>query len=217
MSAVARKTVTIVFADIAGSTTLGEKLDAEAMRDILDRYFAEMRKVLERHGGTLEKFIGDAIVAVFGVPKLHENDALRAVRAAAEMRNALEELNRGIQRETSVRLDVRIGVNTGETVAGDPSSGQSFVTGDCVNVAARLQQHAALGEILLGEATYDLVREAVDAQAIEPLVVKGKVNALRAWRLHDVRPGTDRIPWSAGSSMAGRGLELEHRRGWLGE
>jgi len=217
MWAVTRKTVTVVFADIAGSTSLGEQLDAEALRDILDRYFAEMRQVLERHGGTIEKFIGDAIVAVFGVPKLHENDALRAVRAAAEMRNALEELNRGLQRETSVRLDVRIGVTTGETVAGDPSSGQRFVTGDCVNVAARLQQHAALGEILLGEATYELVREAVDAQAIEPLVVKGKVNALRAWRLQDVRPGTDRIPWPADTSLVGRDLELDHLRDWLEE
>lgn len=217
MSAVLRKTVTVVFADIAGSTNLGEQLDAEALRDIMDRYFADMRKVLERHGGTLEKFIGDAIVAVFGVPKLHENDALRAVRAAAEMRIALETLNRSLELETGTRLDFRIGINTGEAVAGDTIDGQRYVTGDCVNVAARLQQHAASGEILMGAATYERVRDAVEAVPTEPMAVKGKAAPLRAWRLARVQPGTDRIPWAAETAMVGRDRELGEMRDRLEE
>jgi class 3 adenylate cyclase len=146
-SGVVRKTVTVVFADISGSTSLGERLDAEAVREIMDRYFEEMRLTLERHGGTIEKFIGDAVVAVFGVPNLHENDSFRAVRAAFDMRSALNELSNALEQEAGVRLEARIGVNTGEVVAGDPSGGQTFVTGDCVNVAARLQQNALPGEI----------------------------------------------------------------------
>ena len=217
MSAVLRKTVTVVFADIAGSTGLGEQLDAEAVREILDRYFAEMQHVLKRHGGTIEKFIGDAIVAVFGVPKLHENDALRAVRAAAEMRLALDGLNRSFEQESGIRLDLRIGINTGEAVAGETSSGQRYVTGDCVNVAARLQQHASPGEILMGKATFELVRESVEAQVTEPLMVKGKSSPFRAWRLERVRPGTDRLPRPTDIAMVGRDSELAEIRRCLDE
>jgi len=118
-----RKTVTVVFADVTGSTALGERLDAEALRGILNRYFAEMKAVLERHGGTVEKFIGDAVVAVFGVPTVHEDDALRAVRAAVEMREALTGLNEELESERGVALRARAGVNTGEVVAGDPTRG----------------------------------------------------------------------------------------------
>jgi class 3 adenylate cyclase/tetratricopeptide (TPR) repeat protein len=217
MSAVLRKTVTIVFADIAGSTDLGERLDAEVVRDILDRYFAEMQHVLERHGGTIEKFIGDAVVAVFGVPKLHENDALRAVRAATEMRLALDTLNRGFEQESNIQLDLRIGINTGEAVAGETVSGQRYVTGDCVNVAARLQQHASPGDILIGQTTFELVRDAVEAQATELLMVKGKSSPLRAWRLGRVRPRSDRIAATTDTAMVGRNLELDELRHGLDE
>src|SRR5207245_6609876 len=121
-------------------------------------------------GGTVEKFIGDAVMAVFGVPQLHEDDALRAVRAAGEMRAALPELG----------LQARIGVNTGEVVTG---TRERLATGDAVNVAARLEQAAAPGEVLLGEATVRLVREAVEMEAVPPLVLKGKAEQVPAYRL----------------------------------
>src|SRR5438477_2603551 len=162
MSAEVRKTVTVLFADVTGSTALGEQLDPEALRRVLSRYFEEMRAVIESHGGTVEKFIGDAVMAVFGIPLVHEDDALRAVRAAAAMRERLAALNEELERERGTRLEARIGVNTGEVVAGDSSEGQRFATGDAVNVAARLEQAASPGEILIGETTRLLVRDAVE-------------------------------------------------------
>src|SRR5919204_1340491 len=153
-----RKTVSIIFCDLAGSTALGERLEAEALRGAVSAYFAAMREALERHGGMVEKFIGDAVMAVLGVPELHEDDALRAVRAAHDMRVALGELNDELERRWQLRLRVRIGVNTGEVVAGDPGQGQAFVTGDAVNVAARLGQAAGPREIPLSGPTPHLVR-----------------------------------------------------------
>jgi class 3 adenylate cyclase len=153
-----RKTVTVLFSDVAGSTALGERLDPEATRRVLGRYFDEARAVIERHGGAVEKFMGDAVMAVFGIPTVHEDDALRAVRAADELRTALEELN---EKSPGVRLETRTGVNTGEVVAGD---GEAPVIGDAVNVAARLEQSAAPGEILIGAATRNLVRDAIEAR-----------------------------------------------------
>ncbi len=137
-----RKTVTIVFSDLKGSTNLGEALDTEALREVLNTYFREMQAVLERHGGRVEKFIGDAIMAVFGLPRLHEDDALRAVRAAHEMQARLRSLNEELDRRWGIRLENRTGVNTGEVVAGDVTTGQRLVTGDAVNTAARLEQAA---------------------------------------------------------------------------
>src|SRR3954471_22923668 len=132
-----RKPVTVLFADLVESTRLTRQLDPEALRHLLLSYFGAMQSVVERHGGTVEKFIGDAVMAVFGVPVVHEDDALRAVRAAAEMRAALPEL----------KLLARIGVNTGEGVTG---TAERLVTGDAVNVASRLEQAAAPGTVLLG-------------------------------------------------------------------
>jgi class 3 adenylate cyclase/tetratricopeptide (TPR) repeat protein len=149
-----RKTVTVVFSDLKGSTPLAERLDTETLRDVLNQYFNTMRAVLERHGGTVEKYIGDAIMAVFGLPRLHEDDALRAVRAAAEMQQELVRINAQFEEIYGVRLENRTGVNTGEVVAGDVSVGHRLVTGDTVNVAARLEQSAPTMEILLGETTY---------------------------------------------------------------
>ena len=140
--------MTVLFCDVAGSTALGEKLDPEALRLILASYFERMKAIVEYHGGTVEKFIGDAVMAVFGVPGLHEDDALRALRAALEMRDAFPEL--GIQG--------RIGVTTGEVVTGTE---ERLATGDAVNVAARLEQAAEPGEILIGDETYRLTRDAV--------------------------------------------------------
>jgi class 3 adenylate cyclase len=181
-----RKTVTVVFCDVAGSTALGERLDPETVRIVMTRYFARMRQALEAHGGTVEKFIGDAVMAVFGVPVVNEDDALRAVRAADEMRRSLAALNEELERERGASIATRIGVNTGPVVAGDPSGGQNVVTGDTVNTAARLEQAAAAGEILIGEATFELVRDAVEVEPVDPLALKGKADDVPAYRLVSV-------------------------------
>jgi class 3 adenylate cyclase/tetratricopeptide (TPR) repeat protein len=178
-----RKTVTVVFSDLVGSTSIGESMDSESLRELLHRYFEAMQAVLERHGGTVEKFIGDAIMAVFGLPKLREDDALRAVAAAFEMQSALAELNDELERGWGVRLANRTGVNTGEVVAGDVTEGQRLVTGDTVNVAARLEQAAGAGEVLLGELTYRLVRDDVKVEPVAPLDLKGKAEPVPAYRL----------------------------------
>jgi class 3 adenylate cyclase/tetratricopeptide (TPR) repeat protein len=203
-----RKTVTVVFSDVSGSTALGERLDPEALRHVMARYFEETRDVLERHGGTVEKFIGDAVMAVFGIPTVHEDDALRAVRAAAEMRESLASLNAELEHERGVRLEIRTGVNTGEVVAGDPSQRQSFATGDAVNVAARLEQAAEPGEIVLGESTYRLVRDAVHAERVEPLALKGKAEVVAAWRLVGVLEGVPPFARRFDSPLVGRIDEL---------
>ncbi|HEU4451363.1 MAG TPA: adenylate/guanylate cyclase domain-containing protein [Gaiellaceae bacterium] len=201
-----RKTVTIVFSDLKGSTSLGEKLDSESLRELMTRYFEGMRVVLERHGGTVEKFIGDAIMAVFGLPKVHEDDALRAVRAAAEMQRTLVELNEELERDWGASLATRTGVNTGEVVAGDPRAGQRLVLGDAVNVAARLEQAAGEMEILLGALTYRLVRDAVEVEAVEPLDLKGKSKPVPAYRLVTVKP--ERAREGAIVPLIGRESEL---------
>ncbi|MGH2922141.1 MAG: ATP-binding protein, partial [Gaiellaceae bacterium] len=203
----ARKTVTVVFCDVTGSTALGEQLDPESLRRVMSRYFDEMQAVVARHGGTVEKFIGDAVMAVFGVPVLHEDDAVRAVRAAAEMRERLAELNDELERDWGVRIEVRTGVNTGEVVAGDASGGQRFATGDAVNVAKRFEEAAPAGEILLGEPTYRLVRAAVEVEAVEPLELKGKGEPLAAYRLLSVEAGAPGRARRLDSPMVGRERE----------
>src|SRR5919198_2547099 len=130
-----RKTVTVVFADVTGSTALGGRLDPEPLRQMMSRYFAEMRAVLEHHGGTVEKFIGDAVMAVFGIPTLHEDDALRAVRAAGEMRDTLARLNDELERDWAVRIETRTGLNTGEVVAGGPPPRGAPRNGDAGDTA----------------------------------------------------------------------------------
>ncbi len=203
-----RKVVTIVFADVTGSTALGERLDPEALRRVMGRYFDEMAAVIESHGGTVEKFIGDAVMAVFGIPRLHEDDAVRAVRAAIGMREALASLNTELEREHGEGLAARIGVNTGEVVAGDPSAGQRLVTGDAVNVAARLEQAAAPGEILLGEPTFRLVKDAVEVEPVDALALKGKEERVPAFRLLDVSAGAAGHERHLDSPMVGRAKEL---------
>jgi class 3 adenylate cyclase/tetratricopeptide (TPR) repeat protein len=205
-----RKTVTVVFCDVTGSTAMGERLDPESLRRVMSRYFVEMRAALERHGGTVEKFIGDAVMAVFGIPAIHEDDALRAVRAAAEMREALEVLNKELERDHGVSLAARIGVNTGEVVAGDQSD--TLVTGDAVNVAARLEQAAEPGTVLIGEETLRLVRDAVVAEPMPPLEVKGKSKPLAAFRLVEVTAGVAGLARRLDSPMVGRERELARLR-----
>ena len=187
-----RKTVTVLFCDVTGSTRLGESVDPEAVRALLARYFEQMKTIVERHGGTVEKFIGDAVMAVFGVPVVHEDDALRAVRAAAEMREALPEHG----------LQARIGVNTGEVVTGTE---ERLATGDAVNIAARLEQAAQPGEVLLGAETLRLVRGLIEAEPMERLELKGKAEPVSAYRLRAVRAAAER---RLDTPMVGRETEL---------
>ncbi len=204
----ARKTVTVVFCDVTGSTNLGERLDPESLRRVMSRYFDEMKTALESHGGTVEKFIGDAVMAVFGIPVLHEDDALRAVRAAQEMRERLDRLNEDLERERGVRLLNRTGVNTGEVVTGARDAGQSLVIGDAVNVAARLEQAAEPGEILIGDTTYRLIRDAVHTEPLEPLALKGKEQPVKAHRLLDVPETAPDAARRLVSPMVGRDRQL---------
>jgi class 3 adenylate cyclase/tetratricopeptide (TPR) repeat protein len=191
-----RKTVTVLFCDVSGSTALGESRDPEALREVLARYFVRMKKIVDSHGGTVEKFIGDAVMAVFGVPSVHEDDALRACRAAIEMRDALPELG----------IDGRIGVNTGEVVTGTE---ERLATGDAVNVAARLEQLAQPGEVLIGAETLRLVRAAVEVGDGRPLVLKGKKAPVLAYVL---AAASGEIERSFATPMVGRERELQGLR-----
>ena len=208
-----RKTVTIVFSDLVGSTAIGERLDSESLRAVMSRYFDVMSEELERHGGTVEKFIGDAVMAVFGLPHLHEDDAVRAVRAAAGMQAALAGLNAELDARFGVTLQNRTGVNTGEVVSGDPAAGQRLVTGDAVNVAARLEQAAGTNEVLIGPLTRDLVEAVADLEPVEPLTLKGKSEPMPAFRLAGVR-ASSAAP-AAASPLVGRAEELATLRAEL--
>ena len=200
-SASVRKTVTVVFCDLVGSTAMGDGADPEVLRGQMAQYHRQLKTILELHGGTVEKFIGDAAMAVFGLPSAHEDDALRALRAAVEMRSAVGTLG----------FEVRIGINTGEVVAGE---GETLVTGDAVNIAARLEQAARAGEILVGELTERLVRDAVRTDRLEPLVVKGKAAPVTAYRVLEVDPHLLPVR-RADAPFVGREHELEQLRAAL--
>jgi class 3 adenylate cyclase/tetratricopeptide (TPR) repeat protein len=185
--------VTVLFCDVVGSTALGESVDPEALQGLLARYFERMSAIVESHGGTVEKFIGDAVMAVFGVPVAHEDDALRACRAAVEMRGALPELG----------IEGRIGVNTGEVLTGTE---ERLATGDAVNVAARLEQAAEPGEVLIGARTLGLVGPAVETGAERSLDLKGKSDPVAAHPLLAVRDEAER---SHAYPFVGRERELQ--------
>jgi DNA-binding SARP family transcriptional activator len=215
-----RKTVTILFADLVDSTELGARLDPEVLRGVLDSYFALVRGAVERHGGIVEKFIGDAAMAVFGIPTLHEDDALRAVRAASELRDSLAELSEKVAGDHGIPLQVRVGLNTGEVFVSGAGSDDSFATGNAVNIATRLEQAALPGEILLGEATYRLVRHAVEGDPVDPVDLGGALGRASAFRLGGVgevaRPlgaaafvgRTDELAWL---QAAFAGVQAERR------
>jgi class 3 adenylate cyclase len=188
-----RKVVTVLFCDVVGSTALGESVDPEALQGLLARYFERMKGIVESHGGAVEKFIGDAVMAVFGVPVAHEDDALRACRAAVEMRDALPELG----------VAGRIGVNTGEVLAGTE---ERLATGDAVNVAARLEQAAAPGEVLIAAETLALAGAAVEVAKERLLELKGKSESVPAHLLVAVREAPER---SHASRFVGRERELQ--------
>ncbi len=203
-----RKLVTSVFCDLSGSTALAERVDAESVFELMRSYYEVAREALERHGGVVEKFIGDAVVGMFGVPQANEDDALRACRAALEIQERVANLNR----ELEAGIGVRIGVNTGEVVAGEATRREMFavgnvvVLGDSVNVAARLEQAAAPGDALIGEATFALVRDVVIAAPVAPIVAKGKSSPLVAFRLLGLAHRNEQR--GASAALIGRGAEV---------
>ena len=175
-----RKVVTTLFCDLVAFTAMSEAADPEDVDSILGDYFARSTKVIESHGGTVEKFIGDAVVGVFGVPVVHEDDPERAVRAGLRLLEALEVMTR----PDDTPLQARVGVNTGEALVRldvDPGSGRGFLTGDAVNVAARLEAAAPPGGVVVGQLTQELTQRAIVYEELEPLALKGKKQPERAW------------------------------------
>lgn len=200
-----RKTVTVLFCDVSGSTALGERLDPEGFRPVMRRCFDTARAVIERHGGTVEKFAGDAVMAVFGVPVLHEDDALRAVRAAAGLGEEIAVLNTELEAGFGVTVSVRTGVNTGQVVVGVEGR---LATGDAVNLAVRLEQAAGPGEIVIGSQTWRLVRDAVAAEPLEPLRLRGKSEPVIAFRLLQIRSDVDPRARRGAAPLVGRASQL---------
>ena len=180
-----RRLVTVLFADVTGSTALGESVDPETLRSLLARYFAIGRDVVESHGGTIEKFIGDAVMAVFGLPVAHGDDADRALDAALELRDRVRD-----DPALGERLPIRLGVNSGEVVASrDAGAGDFLMTGDAVNVAARLQQAAEPWAIVVGERTVGAARAAFTFRSLAGITAKGKADQVAASELSDGRRG----------------------------
>ncbi len=202
-----RKVVTFVFADLQARREDGQPLAPDAARELVNRGFAVARDAVERHGGNVEKFVGDALAAVFGVPVLHEDDALRAVRAAVDLRAAVASLDHALAAD-GLRLSVRIGVNTGLVVAGAATEGFNLVTGDAVNTAARLEQAADDGGILLGESTLALVRESVEVAPAKALSLKGKAQPVPAHPLLRARDAGELVA-RGGSLLVGRDADLD--------
>ena len=202
-----RRLVSVLFADVVGSTALGDENDPEVVRTVLSRYFERVQRIVESHGGRVEKFIGDAVMAVFGVPRLHDDDAERAVRAGLAIRDSMAALNA----DASLSLEARIGVNSGEAVAAVDERDQLMVTGDVINVAARLQQGAAPGEVVVGDLTQRLTRSAIDYRPRTPMDARGKSNPIVAFEAVAAR---SRMPEQARglpemrSRLVGRTTEL---------
>ncbi len=204
-----RKVVTIQFTDVVNSTALGERLDPETLSEVMTAYFDAIRGIIARHEGTVAKFMGDAVLAVFGVPRLHEDDALRAVRAAADMRAALASLNERLEGRWGVQIATRTGIHTGVVAGTGVVPDQDFVAGDTGNVAARLQQVAGPGEILMSEATYRLTAAWIETERLPPLELKGKAEPVIVHRLRRVRMGHEVGPVAHRTSMVGRKDELD--------
>jgi predicted ATPase/class 3 adenylate cyclase len=203
-----RKLVSLVFADVVGSTAWGAQHDPEFVRRSMTRYFERMKAIAETHGGTVEKFIGDAVMVVFGVPQLHEDDAERAVRAALAMQESVVDLNRDL----GIALRLRIAVNSGEVVSGGSVEERQFlVTGDAVNVVARLEAGAEPGEVVAGELTERLTRDVIEYEPREPIIAKGKTGPVKAFRAIRARSAVPRSHGAAPAvlgSMVGRAREL---------
>jgi DNA-binding SARP family transcriptional activator/Flp pilus assembly protein TadD len=206
----ARRPVTVVFADVVDSVGLGEFSDAESVHRILERYSEIALEIVQRHEGEVEKFIGDAVVAFFGLTKLHEDDALRAIRAAVELREAVLAFRDELVEAGGIEFSISIGVNSGDVFVGGGAGRDTFATGDSVNVAARLEQRAEAWEILLGDRTYRLVEGAVRVEPLELLEVKGRRSPVRAWRLLELT--ADEAVVARSSPFVGREREREKLR-----
>ena len=203
-----RKVVSVLFCDLVGFTAASEQVDPEDVRARLRPYHARLREELERFGGTVEKFIGDAVMAVFGAPTAHEDDAERAVRAGLRVLDAIGELN---EADPGLSLQVRVGINTGEAVvslSARPEQGEGIVTGDVVNTASRLQGAAPVNGIAVSEQTYRQTERIFDFEALEPVVVKGKAEPLAVYRPLQARArfGSDVIRMHT-RPLVGRELE----------
>ncbi len=207
-----RKSVTTLFCDLVAFTAMSEAADPEDVDAVLRRYHAAARKVIESHGGTVEKFIGDALVGVFGVPAVHEDDPERAVRAGLRIVEALE----GMTRPDGSPLQVRVGVNTGEALVRldvTPGSGEGFLTGDAVNTAARLQAAAPPGGVAAGQATHDLTVHAIVYEALAPVAAKGKTEPVAAWLARAPLSRSGAVVDRAGlTPLVGREVELVYLR-----
>jgi class 3 adenylate cyclase len=198
-----RRLVTALYCDLVGSTELGERLDAELLRKLLDRYFNAMRTALQRHGGTVEKFIGDAVVAAFGVPEAHEDDALRAVRAALEMQEAAAALDEEID-DPALRVRIRIAVDCGEAFADEAAASQGRIGGDVFNTAARLQAEAEPGDVLVSATAEQMLRRWVDLAPLGAIRLKGKSAPIHAYKVMAVR----RLPAWIETPLVGRDRHL---------
>ncbi len=212
-----RKVVTVMFADLSGSTPLGERLDPEELRGILAGYFRNLAREIQRFGGTVDKYIGDAVMAVFGAPVSHEDDTERAIGAALAMQGAIAEENAALERKYGVRLALRIGVNTGEVVAGllaGEVQSAYTVVGDTVNTAQRFESAAAINTILASESTYRLARRSFRFEALPPVTLKGKAEPVPAFR---VIGRERRAAPREGPPLVGRAGELAHLRSFLAE
>ncbi len=196
----------MLFVDLVGSTDLGERLDPEVLRNVLQSYYERMAAVAARFGGTVEKFIGDAILAIFGIPLVGEDDAIRAVKAAEAMRGSMAELNAELTDRWGVAIQTRAGINTGEVVVGSEVAVDGMVMGDVANVAARLQAAIGPGEIVVSGTTAQLVRSSVELEQIEPLTVKGKRDPVIAFRVVGLLAPEARK--SLSSPFVGRTTEL---------
>ena len=203
-----RRLVTILFVDVVESMALAERLDAEALGQVLQRYFETVSGILGRHGGTVEKFAGDAVMAAFGIPVSHEDDALRAARAAVEIRTGLAALNERLVREQGVGLEIRIGLESGEVVASPTGARQRLVTGEAVGIAARLEQGATSNEIVVGELAGRLIDHAAVLEPLGELEIKGKTEPVRAYRLVEIAPAAPAFERRLDAPLVGRKREL---------
>jgi class 3 adenylate cyclase/tetratricopeptide (TPR) repeat protein len=199
-----RSFVTVVRCDVANSTALAEGHDPEFVRRVMVRYLETARQALERHGGTLERFVGDEVVAIFGLPVTREDDALRAVRAAVELHARLAVLNTELETEMGIRVPVRTGVESGEVALGADSARQVVMAGEVFNVATRLEQAAEPGSILVGEATWRLVRNLLDAEPAGTLALKGKSDPVAAYRVKGVLPFASSRAYGPEAPLVGR-------------
>jgi class 3 adenylate cyclase/tetratricopeptide (TPR) repeat protein len=204
--------VTVLFSDVSGFTTLGERLDPESLQQLMSRWFGETRRIVERHAGTVEKYMGDAVMAVFGVPVVHEDDAVRAARAALEMHETLNHLNDELERRWGVRLEIHSGLNTGEVVVGTAPGGDLSTVGDVVNVAQRLEAAAPPGDVLVGDDTVRHLGDLAELEPVDPLALKGKSLPVSACRLRSVRSERAAGPTRPSPPFVGRERELDGMR-----